>query len=40
MDRRVRMDVPECEHQVIFVDDLRWNLTVDNLFKKRFAHTP
>ena len=38
VDGRLRFDVAEGQHQVVFVNDVGWNLTLDNLLEDAFAH--
>src|ERR1043166_1871186 len=39
MRRRLRLDVMESEHQVVFVGNLRRNLPSDNSFEERLGHS-
>jgi len=38
MGGRLRVDVPERDDQVIFIDDLRWNLACDDFLEEGLAH--
>ena len=35
---RLRVDVIEGQHQVVFINDVRWNFTGENLRKDCFSH--
>ena len=39
MRRRLRIDVAESEHQIVFINDLGRDFAGDDFFKKGLAHS-